>query len=183
MTRMSLIVLFVTLGLAALAVTFGSARTGDAVPQDCDLTLGGMVVASAAPGTLPGLLPGDVVRFRVQVTHPSDPLGTACDVTDIDVYFRAPGESRYKRVCTVARLREGEGTSCPDMIEYTVDPSDAADGAIRVHVRAIGNLDHELWPCVTPKRKRNPYHASECVDSTDVTTIGPVIDPRGRTDR
>lgn len=170
-----LVAVTLAVGLIAILNALGPPRAGDAVPDGCDSTIGSVVGQVSAPGTLPPVSLGDELGFRVGAAAPSDPLGQACALTDIDVYFKAPGGRTFELACRIDVLHEGTSVLCPERIAYEVRGRDVTNGALYAQVRVIANVSYDGRSCITPDVQRDPKRSTRCSDSTNVAILDVVV--------
>jgi len=149
--------------LAALALTFGgSDQAGTALahrfPADCDTTIGSASASIAAPGTVPPVVEGQTINYRVGAAYPNDPSGVACQAFDIQVWLLLPGDnaaSEWQLVCTIAELDEGESAVCPATVPYVASGADRNGELLQAFVEALGHKHDQTDECITSDRNPN----------------------------
>lgn len=181
MKNIAVVLTIAVCGLVALAVSVvrpngAGSGSAHAFPQGCASAGLFPVPILDAPGSIPPVTDGSVLRFRARVslpplTIPEDPVEVLCALSDVDVFIRLPGDRRFQHVCRLELLNEGEVRVCPDSVVYEVDPLDVTDGRLRAQIRIIANVHDGDSDCSTPRRKRDPMRVSDCIDATAITLL------------
>jgi hypothetical protein len=126
----------------------GTALLDERVPPDCNPDAGSPGAVIDAPGTVPPVLEGQQIYYRLRVLYLEDPSEVLCQGFDVDVWIRLPGDSVWQLVCTLPVMNEGDRLTCPDLVPYTADGTDRRSGILQAFMFAIG--DKHLGPdCIT----------------------------------
>lgn len=177
------VLLFGASGAAvALAVTLmftpGSKGTNGVAeahifPEGCDPGIGAAAAIIDAPGTVPPVVEGQNINYRLRVNYPADSDGVGCQAFNIDVWIKLPGEPTYVIACNIATLDEGQTKQCPDLVPYTAQGADRTAGNIlQAFLYAIGDKHDQPDECITSPDNPNAGLGPTCWGAQQTSNIG-----------
>lgn len=161
---------------AAIAGIFGPAASfAEILPPGCDTTFGGAKSTIRVVDAPSLVAPGEGLRYRVGAENSSiDSDVTGCDIFDVDVSIRLPGEGGYEFVCNIPSLPLGVGAECEDDIPYVAEYGDAIGALLLANVRAIGNKHDRAEDCVIEAPRAGNGPVTECFDASATSNIAMV---------
>jgi hypothetical protein len=167
-----------TVTAVALMFTPGGPRVGvvDAhlVPEGCDPGVGSSSAQIDAPGTIPPVVEGQLINYRLRVGYPNDGVQDLCQAFNVDVWIKLPGAASYQLACTFPEINEGETLQCPDFVPYTAEGADRTAGVLQAFLFAIGDKHDQEEPndCITSPDNPNTGVGPICFGIQVTSNIG-----------
>jgi hypothetical protein len=163
---------------AILAATFvlqtssgGAPAQAHIDPPGCDTTFGSAFASIRIVGAPPQVTEGQVLNYKVGATN-NGSGNNGCDIFNVDVYIRLPGETSYVFVCNIADLPfGGPAQECPDVVPYTAELADRTGTLLIANSRNIGNKHDRADDCIVPEPRDGNGPVTQCFDSTVVSVI------------
>jgi hypothetical protein len=136
--------------------------SADFIPADCDPGAGGASAAIDAPGTIPPVVEGQQINYRLRVGYPNDTDSVLCQAFNIDVWVKLPGEANFVIACNIATLSEGETKECPMLVPYTAEGTDRTGNILQAFVFGIGDKHDQTNDCITSPDNPNQTLGAIC---------------------
>ncbi len=160
---------------APAALLNAPASSAEILPPGCDTTFGGAKSTIRVVDAPALVAPGEGLRYRVGTENSSiDSDVTGCDIFDVDVFIRLPGEGGYEFVCNIPSLPLGVGAECEDDMPYVAEYADATGELLLANVRAIGNKHDRAEDCVIEAPRAGNGPVTECFDASATSNIAMV---------